>query len=119
MRMEDDFRDLAPLRPSLDPQRWARMVEGIEAAAAPELARRATLASPGLLALLGSWTRPVLSAAALAAGLAGVALLRAPAPAEPGPGVGAALGYPDAVAAWVEAGWTPSVEELLVSLGES
>ncbi len=122
MRIDDDFRDLAPLRPKLDAERWARMAGSIERAAAPELARRASLPwtvlpGPGLLTLLSGWTRPALSAAAIAALVATVLISGVRTP-EIGPqaGVGSALGYPEAVSAWVETGWTPSVEELLIAM---
>lgn len=117
MRIEDEFRDLAPLRPKLDADRFARMMAGIEQAAAPELARRAALPAPNLTMLLADWTRPAMSAAALVALLA-AGLIRAGAAPQPQEtaGLDSALGYPDAVSAWVEGGWTPSVEELLVAM---
>lgn len=117
MRIDDDFRDLAPLRPKLDAERWARMVGSIEQAAAPELARRARLPAPGLLMLLTDWTRPALSAAVAVALLATALLAGSPTPeAEGAGGLDDALGYPEAVSAWVETGWTPSVEELLAAM---
>lgn len=118
MRMDDEFRDLAPLRPSRDAARWERMVAAVERAAAPELARRAAAAPVGLLGLLSEWTRSA-GAAALAVAAAAIALLLLGpigGEADSPPGVSQALGYPDPVAAWVEVDLTPSVEELVLSL---
>lgn len=118
MKMEDESRDLAPLRPVRDPDRWDRMVAAIERAAAPELARRAAASPLGLLGLLSEWTRSA-GAAALAVAAAAIALLLlgpVGGESESPPGVSQALGYPEPVAAWVEVDLTPSVEELVLSL---
>lgn len=117
MNIHDDFRDLAPLRPDHDPRRWTRMLERIEAAAAPELARRAGLASPGLLMLLSGWTRPAISAAALAAAAAAT-VIALQQPTSAAAGVSDALGMPEPVAVWLDGGQAPSVEELVVLLEE-
>ena len=116
MRIEDDFRELAPLRPTLEPDRWARMVGAVEAAAAPELARRAALPDAGLLMVLSSWRRPALSAAAIASLLAGIFLFRTVPADLRSTGIAVSLGYPDAVTEWVEGGAAPSVEELLLAM---
>lgn len=118
MKMDDGFRDLAPLRPRLDPVRWERMVSAVERAAEPELARRAAYGAPSLLGLLSEWTRSAGAAALVVAAAAVALLVIGPLSAEMDsvPGVSDALGYPDAVAAWVEVGVTPSVEELVLSL---
>lgn len=118
MKMEDDFRDLAPLRPRLDPERWERMVSSVEAAAVPELARRSAFGAPGLLGMLSEWTRSAGAAALVVAAAAIALLVMGPvgADGDGAPGMSEALGYPDAVAAWVEVGVTPSVEELVLSL---
>lgn len=118
MKMEDGFRDLAPLSPRADAARWERMVSAVETAAAPELARRSAFGAPGLLGLLSEWTRSAGAAALMVAAAAIALLLMDPAGGETEgvPGVSDALGYPDAVAAWVEVGRTPSVEELVLSL---
>ena len=119
MNIEDGFRDLAPLDPSGDPERWERMVGSITRAAAPELARRSRSVSPALLLQqqLSDWMRPIFSTAGVLAAAAGVLLLmgRPGADLTADAGVSAALGYPDPIAAWVEAEYTPSVEELLVA----
>lgn len=118
MRMDDEFRDLRPLDPRQNRERWERMAAGIARAAAPELARRAAAPTPGLLALLSTWTRPAMSAAGGLAMAAAVLLLLGgqEARVEPSPEYALALGYPATVASWMEAGVTPSVEELMVSL---
>lgn len=118
MNIEDDFRDLAPLDPARDPQRWERMVGGIVAAAGPELARRAAQPQPGMLLLLSGWMRPTVSAAALMAAAAAAFLVTqgpAGAPAAEA-GLAESLGYPTAVAEWVYGGETPSVEALVAAM---
>ena len=118
MNIEDDFRDLAPLDPSRDPARWERMVAGVMAAAGPELARRASQPQPGMLLLLADWMRPTVSAAALLAAAA-AAFLVTGGPVQTSTasgGLADALGYPTAVADWVDDGQTPSVEALVVAL---
>jgi hypothetical protein len=117
MSHPEDFRDLAPLSPRLDPARWERMAAGISAAAAPELAHRAAAPDLGLLVVLSSWARPALSAAAALAIAAGGALvLQGAFDSREDTAVASVLGYPSTVAAWVETGRTPSVEELVYSL---
>jgi hypothetical protein len=118
MNIDDEFRDLAPLDPRLDPRRWERMVGGVMQAAAPELSRRTAAPDPGLLLLIHGWTRPALStAAALAAAAATVLMLRGPAtPAATEEVLSTELGYPASVATWAETGDVPSVEELMLSL---
>ena len=113
MNIEDGFRDLAPLDPTRDTERWERMVAGITAAAAPELARRARLPAPGMMMLLADWVRPTISAAAVMAAAAGAFLVTRPdaASAEPA-SLAAQLGYSSTVASWVDAESAPSVEEM-------
>ena len=117
MNIEDDFRDLAPLDPERDSARWERMVAGVVAAAGPELARRAGLPQPGMLLLLADWLRPTVSTAALLAAAAAAFLVtqETAAPATGG-GLADALGYPTAVAEWMDDGQAPSVEALVVDL---
>jgi hypothetical protein len=115
--MDDDFPDLAPLSPRLDPDRWRRMVEGIEAAVAPELDRRARAQESGLLMLLSGWARPAFAVAgALASAAVLVLVLQRPGRGAVPEGVADELGYPPAVSAWVEAGYSPSPEELLTAM---
>lgn len=117
MNIEDDFRDLAPLDPERDSARWERMVAGVMAAAGPELARRASLPQPGMLLLLSDWLRPTVSTAALLAAAAAAFLVtqETGAPSADG-GLADALGYPTAVAEWMDDGQAPSVEALVVDL---
>jgi ferric-dicitrate binding protein FerR (iron transport regulator) len=117
MMMDNEFRDLRPLDPREDPERWARMTASIARRAAPELARRRA-AQPGLMMLLSTWARPAVSAAAgLAAAALAVLVLGATEPqADPTPDYALTLGYPTPVAQWMEHGITPSVEELMVSM---
>ncbi len=114
MNIDDGFRDLAPLDPTRDAERWERMVAGITAAAAPELARRSRLPAPGMMMLLADWVRPTVGAAALMAAAAGAFLLTgtqsASAEAE---SVASQLGYSSSVASWVDAESAPSLEEMV------
>jgi hypothetical protein len=118
VNIEDDFRDLAPLDPERDSARWERMVAGVMAAAGPELARRQSLPQPGMLLLLSDWLRPTVSTAALLAAAAAAFLVtqETTAPAAAGAGLADALGYPTAVAEWMDDGQAPSVEALVVDL---
>ena len=114
MNIEDGFRDLAPLDPTRDAERWERMVAGITAAAAPELARRARLPAPGMMMLLADWVRPTVSAAALMAAAAGAFLVARPGTASAeATSLAAELGYSSTVATWADAESAPSVEEMM------
>ena len=117
MNRFDGRRDLGPLDPAADPQRWEAMIQGINRAAAPEIARRRTLPEPGVLLFLADWRRPAAAACtAIAAGAAAILLVQPPRAAETETGMAQALGYPDPIATWVETGVSPSVEELVFSL---
>ncbi len=114
MNFEDGFRDMAPLDPSRDTERWERMVAGITAAAAPELARRARLPAPGMMMLLADWVRPTLSAAAVMAAAAGAFLLTGSDSAAEAGSLASEMGYSTSVANWVDAESAPSVEEMVL-----
>ena len=116
MNFEDGFRDTAPLDPSRDTERWERMVAGITAAAAPELARRARLPAPGMMMLLADWVRPTLSAAAVMAAAAGAFLLTGSDSAAEAASLTSEMGYSSAVVSWVDAESAPSVEEMVLDL---
>lgn len=116
MNIEDGFRDLAPLDPTRDAERWERMVAGITASAAPELARRARLPAPGMMMLLADWVRPTVSAAALMAAAAGAFLVSRPQTAADTASLASQLGYSSGVASWVDAESAPSVEEMVLGL---
>jgi L-fucose isomerase-like protein len=114
VNIEDGFRDLAPLDPTRDAERWERMVAGITAAAAPELARRARLPVPGMMMLLADWVRPTVSAAALMAAAAGAFLVARPdTAAAEATSLASELGYSSTVATWADAENAPSVEEMM------
>jgi hypothetical protein len=113
VNIEDGFRDLAPLDPSRDAERWERMVAGITAAAAPELARRARMPAPGMMMLLADWVRPTVSAAALMAAAAGAFLVARPGTATAETSLASELGYSSTVSSWVDAERAPSVEEMM------
>ena len=116
MSSADDRRDLAALDPQGDARRWEAMVQGINRAAAGEIARRAGVRENGVILLLSEWRRPAVAlCSAIAAGAAAILLLR-PAGAGPDQGLAGALGYPQTVAELVEADWNPSVEELLFAM---
>jgi hypothetical protein len=118
MSKDDEFPDLAPLSLRLDPDRWRRMVEGVEAAAAPELDRRTRVQESGFLMLLSGWVRPAFAVAgALASAAVLVLVLQRPDGRGAVPeGVADDLGYPPAVSAWVEAGYSPAPDELLAAM---
>jgi hypothetical protein len=120
VRLEDEFRDLAPLDPSADTARWERMVAGITMAAAPELKRRAAMPDLGLLQLLAGYARPAVSAAALMAAAAGAVFFASGGPAastdaaQPSQTqVADGLGYPAPMAPWLASDQAPSSGEML------
>jgi hypothetical protein len=113
VNIEDGFRDLAPLDPSLDTERWERMVSGITLAAAPELGRRARLPSPGMLMLLADWVRPTISAAAVMAAAAAAFLVSRPEAATVETTLASQLGYSSSVSTWVDTESAPSLEEMM------
>lgn len=115
-------RDRRPAGPGLDPletpAKWEELVSGIVAEARPELARRRAAADMSGLVL--GWARPVLATAATVAFLVtGAALLRESATAADtaeAPLAGAVM--PERYAAWLTAGYEPTVTELVVALEE-
>jgi hypothetical protein len=116
MSTADDRRELAPLDPSADPRRWEAMVQGINRAAAPEIARRGAMRESAVVYLLTEWRRPAAAVCgAIAAGAAAILLLQPPAGGAE-PGLAGALGYPEALVEWVETEGNLSVEELLFAL---
>ncbi len=112
----EDGPGFSPLDLARDPARWEAMVGRILERAAPTLA--GYQARRGPVELLAAWLRPALAAAAVLAAIAiGIlALAGEPAPAQAAHGVSDALGYPAPIAAWVEAGHRPSIEELVVAM---
>ncbi|HEX6323491.1 MAG TPA: hypothetical protein VFZ36_07185 [Vicinamibacterales bacterium] len=115
--MDGDRLDLTPLDPTMDEQRWERMIGGILMRARPELTRRAARA--GLLGVLGDWLWPALSAAALAAVVSGAVLAQAGSRMEGtmlAGGVVPALGLAEPVSVWLDEGGGPEVSDLIVAL---
>jgi hypothetical protein len=112
--MLTDSEDRSFLNPDAHPERWARVVARIRAAAEPELGRRARAIRPA--SILHRWSRPTAAVAAAIAAAAITVLLvnpwSQPSPAQP-VGVGHAIGLPDPFVAWIEAGEPPSIEEML------
>lgn len=110
-------RDLASLDPTADARRWEAMVQEINRAAAGEVARRAARRDLTVLLFLSRWRRPAAAVyASIAAGAAAILLLQPGNAPAADPGVAAALGYPEAVANWMEADWDPSIEELVFAM---
>lgn len=106
------------LAPDRDPQRWEAAVGGIMLAAGPELDRRRGGVS--LTNTLLAWARPALSAAATIALLisASAMLARGSAGEAADAGLADAL-VPEAVAAWLVAGYQPTVTEVVAALEEA
>jgi hypothetical protein len=117
--MDGERLDLTPLDPTMNEERWERMVDGILQRARPELMRRAARA--GLLGTLGDWMWPALTAAALAAVVSGAVLTRERGSPEPFVGgVVPALNMAEPVSAWLDENRSPQVADLIVALeGES
>jgi hypothetical protein len=114
--MSSERRQRLPLDPGVDPVRWERVVGLIMEEARPELERRASEASP-VVVLLG-WTRPVLAMAASIAALCGATLMARAAESQVEaevPAIAEAL-VPSSVAAWLEGGQAPTLEELVLSM---
>jgi hypothetical protein len=118
--MEEERLDLTPLDRMADPERVEALVSAIVAAAAPELARRAS--GGGLLAVLGGWAWPTLAAASLAAAVSAAALFSGrPAPvagttvASAGPVV-TALELSEPVALWVDGNRGPTTADLVLAV---
>jgi hypothetical protein len=111
--------DFAPLEPPDGDAHWERLAARIDAAAAPELARRAVLAS-NPVGLLLRRSRPLLAAAAAVLLLAGGALFwRREPPMDPTVAALAALAgvsYESALAA--AAGPAPGLGQLIAPMEE-
>ena len=114
--MTDDRQDLTSL--DLTPERRAALTAAILERAEPILAGRR--AARGPVFVLADWLRPALAAAAVVALVALGALLggRSSTAEETTPSTAEALGLTAPMVAWAEAGHTPSLEELVVSMEE-
>ncbi len=110
-----------PLDPAVDPGRWNEVVRSIVDAAGPELARRR--AQEGLEQILVGWARPVLSAAAsvaLVAGAVTLLTLRSAAAGEAATPLVAEALLPTSMAAWLVVDHSPTITELVsaVTIGD-
>jgi hypothetical protein len=114
--MTDERFDLSPLRP--DDARFERMVGSITDRARFELARRAAQQRQTVLAMVATWAKPALLAAATVAGVS-VGLLtmfdRSRAQAATVTAYMPATELPPAASDWYEEGREPTVDELMVA----
>jgi len=115
--MNERWRDLSPLDPERDPERWEALMRRTRAAAAGELSRRAFAVSPA--APLARWVRPALAMAASLAVAAGGVLALTPASAQTAaaPGVAEAMGMPYAMTVSAEEGANDAADRLLLPDG--
>lgn len=116
--MEFERIDLSALDPTRDEARWEGLVRRIMDEAAPELTRRATRNDP--FALLGSWARPMIAAAASIAVVSMVLLQRDSGPVELGStaslNILEALEVPRPAADWLAEDRAPTVADLVTAL---
>ena len=113
--MDTERVDLTPLDPAGDRLGYERLVRRIMDAAEPELARRAREAGP--LALLATWARPALTAAAVIAALAlGVLTALERNGTQPAESMVDALGVPAPAADWLEEGREPTASDLVLAM---
>lgn len=114
--MEPDRVDLSALDPTLDRQRYERLVRRTLNDAAPELARRAGPYAP--VVLLGAWARPLLAAAALVTIVAGGVLAATERGRDDGPVLSTAddLGVPAPAADWLAEGREPTKADLVLAM---
>lgn len=107
--------DLTAIDPTLDTERWERLVARINFAAQAELVRRSR--QSGVLGLLSRWAWPTVAAASLAVIISGAALTltrdRALA-AESTDGVVQLLGITEPVALWLEVDRPPTAADVIV-----
>ena len=118
--MNDEERiDFESLDPTADPARFDELVRAVRDHAADELARR-----QGRWTVIGQiarWQRPLLAAAAVTAIISGAVLWQTrngQSGSESATEVAEVLGVPGALATWVQGEGTPTVGQLLVTLGE-
>lgn len=115
--MDAERLDLSALDPTANPERQERLVRSITHHAAPELARRAAENSP--IALLASWARPMLVAAAVVIVCSSAVLTMTPDvrnPLTPDAGIVEALHVPTPVADWLTEDRAPTVGDLILAL---
>jgi len=116
--MEFECIDLSALDPTRDEARWEALVRRIMDEATPELTRRATRNDP--FALLGSWARPMIAAAASIAVVSLALLQRDSGPVELGAtaslNILEALEVPKPAADWLAEDRAPTVADLVAAL---
>jgi len=115
--MERDH-DGGALDPMQHPARWERLVGDIVLSTGSELVRRRR--SADLPDLVLQWARPALATAATVALLISAAAVLRPRGVQPDSTVGSIAGavVPERYAAWLVAGYEPTVTELVVALEE-
>jgi hypothetical protein len=113
MEREHDTRALDPVR---DPARWEQLVGAIVTSARPELVRRRR--SANLPDLVLQWARPALATAATVALLVSAAAVLRPGGVQTEVATASVAGavVPERYAAWLVAGYEPTVAELMVAL---
>ncbi len=113
--MDPSRLNLSLLDPSVDEDRWERLIASIGERAEPILARHRAAVSP--LLLLSTWVRPALAAAAVIALVCTLAVR-----AFDGPGIAqfdaepAAERIGDLTTKWITDDRTPTTEEILTVL---
>jgi hypothetical protein len=111
--MMTDEMDFTPLE--MHDIRREQLVAAVMSSARGELLRRATDVSP--FAVLSSWSRPALVAAAILAAVC-LSMLSRPTGATPGAGVADALAVPTPAVAWLVGDREPTVADLMVAMEE-
>jgi hypothetical protein len=113
--MTDDRLDLTPLDPTVDGDRFGRIVSAIMERAVDELEARRSRASA--LAQLVTWRKPMLAAAAILLLLCGGVLFRVRVPEATSQveyeGIAEAIGVPTVLAQGMRSDQLPSTAELL------
>lgn len=116
--MERERLDLSPLDPTADPDRWERLIRSIRQRAEPELARRA--AARSVLAVIGSFARPAMAAAAVLATLSTGVIAVSMGGQEPqlydGPVLEEALRLSAPVSNWLIEARAPSTYDLVLAI---
>lgn len=115
--MNAERLDLSALDPMNDPERRERLIRSITRRALPELSRRAAENSP--IALLASWARPMLAAAAALVIVSTVILAltrERTRPHAPDDGIVEALHIPTPAADWLTEDRGPTVGDLIFAL---
>jgi hypothetical protein len=115
--MDRDPIEMLPLDPRADTERWAALLQRVNSAAAPELARRAGIRAGGIV-MLAQWSRPILAAAVVLA-LISVSVFRMTQRDHEVSGVATvaeALGFPAPVAEWLSDDRAPAEDDLLLAL---